>query len=52
MAVSYLRNTPNTGKSYTTSLDATRALQAAGIIDAYVRVIPDWYYGYRREEVG
>ncbi|MEW2381456.1 DUF4433 domain-containing protein [Micromonospora sp. NPDC047707] len=29
-----------------------RVLQTAGIIDAYVRVRPDWYYGYRREEAG
>ncbi|SCL28590.1 protein of unknown function [Micromonospora nigra] len=29
----------------------TRVLRTAGIIDAYVGVRGDWYYGYRRGEV-
>ncbi|NBE81644.1 type II toxin-antitoxin system toxin DNA ADP-ribosyl transferase DarT [Micromonospora rubida] len=29
----------------------TQVLRAAGIIDAYVGVRPDWYYGYQRREV-
>ncbi|MFI5835007.1 DUF4433 domain-containing protein [Micromonospora sp. NPDC051300] len=29
----------------------TQVLHAAGIIDAYVGVRPDWYYGYERGEV-